>query len=80
MQQITFNVPNAQLAKQILSSLSELEDISNLQITPLDINESEKIIPPKQLATSLSDILTDWSDMKEPTETFRKKLWKVPSY
>ena len=81
MQQITFTVPNAQLATQILISLNEWNGISNLQITPLDVNmESDKIIPSKKLATSLGDILTDWTDMKETTETFRKKLWKTPSY
>jgi len=81
MQQITFTVPNAQLAEQILSSLNEWKGISNLQITPLDVNmESDKIIPPKKLATSLGDILSDWSNMKETTETFRKKLWKTPSF
>ncbi len=80
MQQITFTVPNAQLAAQILNSLNEWKAISNLQITPLDVIETNKIIPPKKLATSVGDILTDWTDMKESTETFRKKLWKTPSY
>jgi uncharacterized protein HemY len=81
MQQITFTITNAQMAKQILSSLNEWDTISNLQITSLDAEEAAAIIPEKKLATSVNDLLTDWTDMKESTETFRKKLWKkMPSY
>jgi hypothetical protein len=82
MQQITFTVPDQEMVNRVLSSITKLIDISNLQITKIEEPEPEtdQIIPAEKKAESVEDILVDWTDMQESTENFRKEIWKAQSF
>ena len=80
MQQITFTVPDQEMVNRVLSSITKLIDVSNLQITKIEELETDQIIPAEKKAESVEDMLIDWIDMPESTENFRKEIWKTQSF
>ncbi len=80
MQQITFSVPNPDMVEKILLTLSKIGFISDIHVKSDDDTITDQIIPAKRTATSLDEMLADWTGMEEPTENFRKKLWKTKSF
>ncbi|NCA86753.1 MAG: hypothetical protein EOM83_14485 [Clostridia bacterium] len=80
MKQISFTVPDMEEAQKVLSVLTGWRDITNLQIKELDAQQTDHIIPAKKRAASVEEILADWSEMQETTQSFRQKLWKTPSF
>ena len=80
MQQITFSVPNQEMVEKILLTLSKIEFVTDIHIKGDDETFTDQIIPAKRTAASIDEMLADWTDMEEPTESFRKRLWKAKSY
>ncbi|MDD3527278.1 MAG: hypothetical protein PHX39_10060 [Bacteroidales bacterium] len=80
MKQISFTVSGMEEAQKILSVLHGWEGITNLQIKEMDAQQTDNILPAKKRAASVEEMLADWSDMHETTESFRQKLWKTPSF
>jgi hypothetical protein len=80
MQQISFNVPNPDIIDRIIKILSEMESVTDIQIKTIEQPANDQIIPPKREAHSVDDMLADWTDLKETTDEFRKRIWKQRSY
>jgi hypothetical protein len=80
MQQISFNVPNPDIIDRIIKILSEMESVTDIQIRTIEQPANDQIIPPKREAHSVDDMLADWTDLKETTDDFRKRIWKQRSF
>lgn len=80
MQQISFNVPNPEIIDRIIKILSEMESVTDIQIRTIEQPANDQIIPPKREAHSVDDMLADWTDLKETTDDFRKRIWKQRSF
>lgn len=80
MQQITFTVPNPDMVEKILLTLNKMDYISDIHVSKVDESTKDQIIPAKRIAGSLDEMLADWTEINEPTEIFRKKLWKAKSF
>jgi hypothetical protein len=80
MQHITFTVPDQDMVEKILLTLSKIDFISDIHVKSDDETFKDQIIPAKRAAASIDEMLADWTDMKEPTEIFRKRLWKAKSF
>ena len=80
MQQITFTVPNPDMVEKILLTLNKMDYISDIHVSKVDEAAKDQIIPAKRVAGSLDEMLADWTEINEPTEIFRKKLWKAKSF
>jgi hypothetical protein len=80
MQQITFTVPNPDMVEKILLTLNKMDYISDIHVSNVVEFTKDQIIPAKRVAGSLDEMLADWTEINEPTEIFRKKLWKAKSF
>ena len=80
MQQITFTVPNPDMVEKILLTLNKMDYISDIHVSKVDESTKDQIIPAKRVAGSLDEMLADWTEINEPTEIFRNKLWKAKSF
>lgn len=80
MQQITFRVPPQGNLRAILSLLKSMKDVTDIHVSNLSDSSDNQIVGASRNADSIEEMLADWTDMDEPVNAFRKRIWKKESF